>query len=449
MASFCHSDLLPPVDTRILGDENAQAMTIPQQVTAARRASRKLAVLDSKTKNQGLLSMADLVGKRSGEILQANAVDRKEAERSGLAHALAKRLVLTDAKLATIQASLRSVADLDDPIGRVELRRELDDGLVLSQVRVPIGVVGVIFESRPDALVQIASLAIKSGNAAILKGGTEARESNRVLHALFVEALSQVSESFGGALQLVETREEIGEVLKLDSEIDLMIPRGSSELVRFIQNNTRIPVLGHADGVCHLYIDSAADPAMAIRLLVDAKTQYPAVCNAVETLLIHKDMQSLLPQLRDALEGVELRGCDRVRTIIEAVSATDADWSSEYNDLTLSIRVVDSLSDAIDHINHYGSNHTDAIVTSDEKSAERFLSEVDSSSVLWNASTRFADGFRYGLGAEVGISTGKVHARGPVGLEGLTTTQYRVVGIGQTVDEYVSGEKTFTHRTLP
>ena len=423
-------------------------MSIRDQVKDARQAAYRMAVASEETRNACILAMARLLAERQAEILAANETDAERARDAGLGQSLYKRLVLSERKLGVMIESLESVADLPDPLGTEEVRRELDAGLVLSRVRVPIGVIGVIFESRPDALVQIASLGIKSGNAVILKGGSEARESNRVLHGLFVEAVTAVDASLSGALQLVETREDISAMLELDHDIDLMIPRGSNELVRYIQEHTRIPVLGHADGICHVYIHPDADAAMAAALVRDSKTQYPAVCNAVETLLVHADASSMLPAIVDALAGVELRGCERTRAIVPVQEASEADWQTEYNDLVLSIRVVDSLEEAVAHINRYGSHHTDAIVTASEAAAARFMREVDSSSVLWNASTRFADGFRYGLGAEVGISTGKVHARGPVGLEGLTTTQYRVCGDGHIVDDYAEGRKQFTHRTL-
>ncbi|MEE8440811.1 MAG: glutamate-5-semialdehyde dehydrogenase [Spirochaetia bacterium] len=423
-------------------------MTVAEQVTLARAASYKLAVLPTETKNRGLLRMAEILLGAQDAVLEANSLDGDAARASGLGESLYKRLLLNERKLQVMADSLRSVAALRDPVGEVLLRRELDIGLELGKVRVPIGVIGVIFESRPDALVQIASLAVKSGNAVILKGGSEAKETNRLLHSLFVRALSETDPAFDGAVALVESREEIGAVLTMDGQIDLMIPRGSSELVRYIQDNTRIPVLGHADGVCHLYVDETADPGMAVRLTVDSKTQYPAVCNALETLLIHESRTDILPDLAHALKGVELRGCAETRRHIDAAAADELDWSAEYNDLVLAIRVIPSLDAAVNHINRYGSHHTDAIVTADRACAEAFLSRVDSSSVLWNASTRFADGFRYGLGAEVGISTGKVHARGPVGLEGLTTTKYRVVGEGHIVADYADGTKEFTHRDL-
>ncbi len=423
-------------------------MSVSEQVASARRGARALSVTPTADKDRILRAIADVIVANADEILAANAVDVGEAERSGLVAALRKRLILTEQKVASIAESVRSVADLDDPVGRTELRRELDNGLTLTQVRVPIGVIGVIFESRPDALVQIASLAFKSGNAVILKGGKEAVETNRCLYTLLRDAIAADSPQLGDSLQLVETREEIRALLDLDRDIDLMIPRGSNELVRYIQDNTRIPVLGHADGICHVYVHADADADMAVALTRDAKTQYPAVCNAVETLLVHADRADLLPRIVAAMPDVEFRGCPRSTAAAGIAAADDSDWSTEYNDLVLAVRVVDSLDDAVAHINRYGSHHTDAIVTASATDAERFLTRVDSSSVLWNASTRFADGFRYGLGAEVGISTGKIHARGPVGLDGLTTTQYRVTGSGQIVADYADGRKHFTHRDM-
>ena len=368
-------------------------MTISQQVTLARDASRRLAVSPESTRNAILEEMRNRLLGRQNEILSANAADATAAEQSGLAAPLYKRLVLSEKKLGVMAESLRSVAALADPIGSSELERELDEGLILERVRVPIGVVGVIFESRPDALVQIGSLAIKSGNAALLKGGSEARETNRVLHTLFAEAIRAVDPALEGALALVETREEIKTMLGRSDDIDLMIPRGSNELVRFIQENTRIPVLGHADGICHVFIDAGADAEMSVRITRDAKTQYPAVCNAVETLLVHSDSVARLPAIVDSMPEVEFRGCERSRAAVEMAVAEEVDWVTEYTDLVLSVRVVDSVEEAIDHINRYGSHHTDAIVTADAERAGRFMGSVDSSSVLWNASTRFADGF--------------------------------------------------------
>jgi glutamate-5-semialdehyde dehydrogenase len=424
-------------------------MTVLEQAQAAKRASFRLAGASTELKNRALAAIADALDRNRGRILEENRKDQEQARKTGLKDSLFKRLVLTDQKIDQIVESVRDVARLEDPVGKTLLARELDKGLVLRKTTVPIGVIGVIFESRPDVLVQISSLCVKSGNVVILKGGSEALHSNRILFELIRGAAEATDPVFKDTLHLVETREQIGELLELDRWIDLMIPRGSNELVRRIQENTKIPVLGHADGICHLYVDREADLDTAVEVAYDAKCQYPAVCNAIETLLVHSGVaEEYLPRLADRLEAVELRGDERTHGIIGAKTATEEDWSTEYNDLILSIRVVDSLEEAVDHINTYGSHHTDGILTRNETAARRFLSDVDSSSVMWNCSTRFADGFRYGLGAEVGISTGKIHARGPVGLEGLTSTKYILGGSGQIVADYVGGSKRFTHRDL-
>jgi len=424
-------------------------MSVEEPAGRARQASYRLATRSTEVKNRALESAARALEGHGREILVENLKDQEQARKLGLKDALLKRLILSESKLTQIVESVREVVRLPDPVGRRLLARELDDGLVLTQVRVPIGVVGVIFESRPDALVQIASLGLKSGNAVILKGGSEALHSNRILFTLIREAVESADPAFRDALQLVETREDVRLLLALDQLIDLMIPRGSGELVKSIQENTRIPVLGHAEGLCHLYVDRDADLSMAVELAYDAKCQYPAVCNAIETLLVHGEVApQFLPRLASRLRGVELRGDARTRAIIPARAVAEADWRAEYNDLILAIRVVGCLEEAVAHINRYGSHHTDAIVTSDSAAARRFLAEVDSASVMWNCSTRFADGYRYGLGAEVGISTGKVHARGPVGLEGLTSTKYVLEGSGQVVADYVEGRRRFTHREL-
>ncbi len=425
-------------------------MKVIEQARRAREASWRLAAVPSGVKDRALAAVARALAANAGPILEENRKDLEEAGRQGLQGALAKRLALSPEKVGQLVAGVEEVARLPDPVGRQLLARELDEGLTLVQVTVPIGVIGVIFESRPDALVQIASLCLKSGNAAILKGGSEALHSNRILFRLIRGAVEGTDPRFEGALQLVETREDVRELLKLTDLIDLLIPRGSNRLVRSIQEGTRIPVLGHSEGVCHLYVDRAADPAMAVDLTWDAKCQYPAVCNAIETLLVHRDIAAaFLPPMAGRLQGVELRGDEATRALIPARPASEEDWRTEYNDLVLSIRVVGSLEEAIAHVNTYGSHHTDAIVTADREAAERFMREVDSSSVMWNASTRFADGFRYGMGAEVGISTNRIHARGPVGLEGLTIYKFKLVGRGHAVADYAEGRKKFTHRDLP
>lgn len=426
--------------------------TIRERVARAAEAGLTVRNLDTAARNAGLEAIAVALQSRSGEIAQANSADLARAEESGLASPLYKRLTFDEKKLKQAVTGVRSVAELSDPVGHVLSRRELDTGLVLTQKSTPIGVIAMIFESRPDALVQIASLALKSGNALVLKGGSEAAESNRILATVIADATAEAGIPRDW-IQLVETRADVQALLGLDDIIDLMIPRGSNEFVRYIMDHTRIPVLGHADGICHLYLDAGAAVERAVPITVDSKTQYVAVCNAIETLLVHADAaEHLLPPVAAALreKGVELRGCPRSRFFVAEIQpATEEDWATEYLDLVLSVKVVDSQEEAIAHINRYGSGHTDGIVTEDGAAAERFLNGVDSASVMWNASTRFADGFRYGLGAEVGISTARIHARGPVGVEGLVTYKWEVHGEGHVVEDYSSGRRSFTHRELP
>ncbi|GAB4152303.1 MAG: glutamate-5-semialdehyde dehydrogenase [Cyanobacteria bacterium J069] len=425
--------------------------TLAQQT---RSAARQLAVLSTAARNRAVEAIALALEAAAPDILAANAADCAAALEEGLAKPLYGRLKLDDTKLRGVIAGVRDVARLADPVGQVQIHRELDTGLVLKRITCPLGVLGVIFESRPDALVQIASLAIKSGNGVILKGGREAVRSCEAL----TRAIHQGLESVGvdpAVVRLLTTREETVALLGLDQEVDLIIPRGSNSFVRFVQENTRIPVLGHADGICHLYVDEAADVAQAVAIALDAKTQYPSACNAIETLLVH---QAIAPQFLSAAvpafqqAGVELRGDDRTQALAgQAVKpATEADWATEYSDLILAIRVVDSLAAAIAHINTYGSRHTEAIVTQNDATAATFIAQVDAAGVFHNCSTRFADGFRYGFGAEVGISTQKMPPRGPVGLEGLVTYKYQLVGTGQVVDTY-SGDnaRPFTHQDLP
>ena len=426
-------------------------MTLRDTALQAKAASRRLATLSSDAKNAALEAIAAALEAGADRIREANDADLAESRASGLAAPLLKRLSFQGHKVADAAAGLRSLRSLPEPVGRVLSRTELDEGLVLTRVTCPLGVIGVIFESRPDALVQISALCLKSGNACLLKGGREALRTNRVLAAIVREAAASAGVP-DGWMQLLETRDEVAEMLALDDLVDLVIPRGSNEFVRHIMATSRIPVMGHAAGICHVYVDRAADPAMALAIVEDAKCQYPAVCNACETLLVHADIApTFLPALAERLaaRGVELRGCERTRAIVPAcLPATDADWDAEYLDLILSVRVVDSLDEAIAHIHRHGSGHTESIVTADAEAAERFLDEVDSADVFWNASTRFADGFRFGLGAEVGISTSKLHARGPVGLDGLLSTKWLLRGSGQVVAPYADGTRAFTHRPL-
>jgi glutamate-5-semialdehyde dehydrogenase len=423
-------------------------MDTHQLAHAARLAARPMATLDSAAKNNALLRIAADLQDNSDLIFAANRQDVARSTTEGLAEPLLKRLNFGKKKLEDVAAGLRSLTKLPDPVGRTQLATRLDNGLDLYRVSSPIGVIGVIFESRPDALVQIASLCLKSGNCVLLKGGSEARETNRVLAGIIEEA-SLAAGMPAGWLGLLESRTDVSQLLTMDKDVDLIIPRGSNEFVRHIMENTHIPVLGHADGVCHLYLDAACDPAMAIKLAIDGKTQYVAVCNATETILIHSSLaDTLLPSLAETLraKGVEIFGCSRVCSRLGCQPVEE--WHHEYLDLKVSLKMVDNLDEAIHHINQFGSGHTDAIVTADASAARRFLQEVDSGSVFWNCSTRFSDGFNYGFGAEVGISTGKFHARGPVGLEGLLTYQYRLIGHGHAIADYASGSRHFKHETL-
>ncbi|MEM9271924.1 MAG: glutamate-5-semialdehyde dehydrogenase [Cyanobacteria bacterium P01_F01_bin.143] len=414
-----------------------------------RQAAGKLAVLTAEDRNEALDAIAKALTDAAPEIIAANLADCQAAEQDGISPALYARLKLGESKLNSAIAGIRDLAELADPVGTVQIHRELDDGLVLKRVTCPLGVLGIIFEARPEALIQITSLAIKSGNGVILKGGKEAINSCRALVKVIHQALAETKVD-PDAVQLLTTREEIKQLLELDQYVDLIIPRGSNSFVRYVQDNTRIPVLGHADGICHLYIDKAADLEKAVTIAVDAKTHYPAACNAIETLLVHQDIASqILPKIAEALPNVELRGDSATREIIPVTLATEEDWSTEYSDLILSIKVVDSLDSAIAHINEYGSKHTDAIATEDAAAAEIFLNQVDAAGVYHNCSTRFADGFRYGFGAEVGISTQQMPPRGPVGLEGLVTYKYQVSGDGHIAATYTGKEaKSFTHKEL-
>jgi len=417
-----------------------------------RLAALKLAVLSTDAKNQAIQAIAQALEAAKDEILQANVADCEKATTEGIAKPLYKRLQLDEHKLRDTITGVRDVGKLADPVGAIQIHRELDKGLILKRVTCPLGVLGVIFEARPEAAIQIVTLAIKSGNGIILKGGKEATRSCEAIVKAIKQGLSQTAVN-PDVVQLLTTREEILELLKLDKYVDLIIPRGSNSFVRFVQENTRIPVLGHADGICHLYVDKAADIEKAIAITVDAKTGYPAACNAIETLLVHTSIaQEFLPKIAETLQkvNVELRGDARSREILPSIAAaTEKDWETEYSDLILSIKVVDSLEDAIAHINDYGSKHTDAIVTEDTEAAETFLALVNAAGVYHNCSTRFADGFRYGFGAEVGISTQQMPPRGPVGLEGLVTYKYQMTGNGHIVATYTGADaKPFIHRDL-
>ncbi len=407
---------------------------------AAKDASLKIADLKTEIKNTALNKIADMFEIHKAEIFEANKKDLSEAEslveNGEITKSTFNRLKLDENKMRDMIQGVRDIANLDDPIGKNLFVRELDEGLTLYKVSCPIGVLGIIFEARPDVISQISSLAIKSSNAVILKGGKESKNTNKKILEVINDALSQVPEFPKNVVQQVFSRDDVAQMLKCDNYINLIIPRGGNNLVKYIKANTSIPVLGHASGICHIFVDKSADIDMASRVIVDAKTQYPSACNAVETLLIHKDF----PKADELLASLQL-------SEIKLVSNPDS-WSTEYGDKILSYKFVDSVDEAIEHINTYGSGHTDSIITKDIENAEKFMNKVDSAGVYFNASTRFADGFRYGFGAEVGISTNKTHARGPVGLEGLTIYKYKLRGNGHIVDEYVKGEKHFHHKDL-
>ena len=423
-----------------------------ERARAARSAALKMANVSSEMKNKAILAISEAMDRQKVQIEEVNSRDVSDASKNGLPVPLIKRLRLDDSKIGDLRKGLELLAELEDPVGKTLYSSEMDHGLELYKVTCPIGVIGAIFESRPDVLVQIATLCLKSGNAVILKGGAETARTNLFLTGLIRKTIG-LFEIPEDSVQLIETRDDVSELLKLDEYVDLLVPRGSSSLVKHVKANSRIPVLGHAEGICHEYVDADANLDMAVDICYDAKVQYPAVCNAMNTLLVHKDVAlAFLPRMNERYgeAHVELRGDERTRKILpHAKEAGDRDWSTEYLDLILNIRVVDSLEQAIAHINHYSSHHTDGIVTENNENAKKFLSEVDSSVVMHNASTRFSDGYRFGFGAEVGISTGKIHARGPVGLDGLVTYKYIVAGKGQIVSSYVGeSAKPFTHRAL-
>jgi len=418
---------------------------------SAKKASILLGQSTNEQRCKALTEMANALNANADDILKANIQDLERSEKEGLNKSLLSRLQLTKTKLKGCIDGVLKVSNLADPIGNRQLHRKLDENLILERVTVPLGVLGVIFESRPDALIQIASLAVRSGNGALLKGGSEAKATNQAIMDSLDKGLSK-SNVGSGALSLLTTRQESLGLLRLDRFVNLIIPRGSNELVQFIQENTRIPVLGHADGICHLYIDDSVDIVKAISIALDSKIQYPAACNAIETLLIHEDVAEMF--LKKGLSifsgaGVTLKGDTKSQSLGVKNKADEADWSTEYLDLILSIKIVRNVDEAIEHIRKYSSRHTEAIVTDDKEVAEKFLSSVDSAGVYHNCSTRFADGFRYGFGAEVGISTQTLPPRGPVGLEGLVTYRYYLRGDGDVVKDFASGDRSFSHIDLP
>jgi glutamate-5-semialdehyde dehydrogenase len=425
---------------------------------SAREASRRLATLSGETRKVALQAIADALEQNGGRILAANAKDCAAAEKlfstREMTPALFSRLRIKESGIGEMAARVREVANLGDPLGRQLAATELDQGLILHKESCPLGVIAVVFESRPDVVPQVASLALKSGNAVLLKGGAEAANSNESIVAIWRETLRRFPDVPQESIHLLQSRSDVMELLGLQGEVDLLIPRGSKEFVAFMEQNSRIPVLGHGEGICHVFVDRAGDVNKAVRVTLDSKVQYPAACNSVETLLVHRDiaaalLPSVVAELRRA--NVEVRGCPRVLALLpeaKLVPAIEKDWSTEYSDLILAVKIVDTFEEGLEHIHKYGSKHTECIVTEDQAVAERFLREVDAAGVFHNASTRFADGYRYGLGAEVGISNRKLHARGPMGIEGLTTYKYKLRGDGHIVAEYSSGVRHFKHKPL-
>lgn len=414
----------------------------------ARQASYQMAIMSSQDKDRILLAIKEALLQHRERIFEANAEDLERAEKNGLPEPIVARLAFGEHKLEDVTAGIDQLRELPDPIGMTRMSTELAPGLDLYRVTCPIGVIGIIFESRPDALVQISALCLKSGNAVLLKGGREAMSTNRVLAEVIREA-SLAAGCPQGWIGLLESHEDVDALLSCDKEVDLLIPRGSNAFVQYIMSNTRIPVLGHADGVCHTFIDQDADLDMALDVVIDAKTQYVSVCNATETILLHRDLPQdfidlLIARFKEA--GVRLHGDEELAERYQLPKVSE--WHHEYLDMAASVHLIEDLHAAVDHINAYGSGHTDAILTTNEAAARYFMNRVDSGNVFWNCSTRFSDGFRYGFGAEVGVSTSKIHARGPVGLEGLVTYKYKVIGHGDKVADFASGKRAFTHRPL-
>ena len=414
-------------------------MNVKEIAKAMKKDAPQLASTQVEERNKALEMIKASLEEHKEDIFKANKEDLKYADENGVTPAVKKRLKFDENKLHDVIAGIDQLISLNDPLHKILLKRELDQDLVLTRISVPIGVIGVIFEARPDALVQISTLCIKSGNCAILKGGKETANTNKALFTLIKEAAIKTGLP-ENCLAQAEAHSEIDE---------LLIPRGSNAFVQYIMNNTKIPVMGHADGICHIYVDKDYDINKLVPIIIDAKTQYTAACNAVETILVNRSVaKEVLPVLKAAFEdnGVKMRGTEEVNDII-SVEIMD-DFHTEYLDLVVSIKLVDDVKEAIEHINFYGSHHTDAIITENEATAKEFMAMVDSAGVYWNVSTRFADGFRYGFGAEVGISTSKLHARGPVGLEGLITYKYQLVGKGQIVADYASGASSFHFKDL-
>ncbi|CDE45059.1 gamma-glutamyl phosphate reductase [Clostridium sp. CAG:411] len=420
-------------------------MDLKEELKKVKLAAPALAASSEESRNKALEAVCKAIVEQKEQIFAANQEDMEQAEKDGVAAPVMKRLKFDEGKLKDVTAGIKDLIRLPDPLFQTQFTRELDEGLTLQRVTCPIGVIGVIFEARPDALIQISALCIKSGNCVVLKGGSETLRTNKTLFQIIEKAVREAGLVEHCMMQL-EARSEINELLSCHESVDLLIPRGSNAFVQYIMNNTKIPVMGHADGICHIYVDKDADLEKAVPIVVDSKTQYVSACNTVETLLVHKDIvDEFMPMLAKALQEkkVTLRGTKEIQDVVSCEAATEEDYATEYLDYIISAKTVANVEEAIDHINYYGSHHTDCIVTENAETAETFMNLVDSAGVYQNCSTRFADGYRYGFGAEVGISTGKLHARGPVGLEGLVSYKYKLFGQGHIVDDYATGKKSF------
>lgn len=425
-------------------------MSIKEQAELVKLASPIMAGSNEEQRNKALMAIVKALEEHKNEIFAANKEDLEQAVKDGVAAPIIKRLKFDETKLKDVIAGINDLIGLKDPLFQKQMKRQLDEGMILVRETCPIGVIGVIFEARPDALIQISSLCIKSGNCVILKGGSETINSNRVLFQIIYDAVRKSGMPENCMLQL-EARSEISELLTCNAYVDLLIPRGSNSFVQYIMDNTKIPVMGHADGICHIYVDKEADLDKAVPIIIDAKTQYASACNAVETILIHQEvLDTFIPKLYSALKenNVTLRGSEQIVHLTGCNESSEKDNYTEYLDLILSAKEVNSVDEAIEHINYFGSHHTDCIITENDDTAEYFMKYVDSAGVYQNCSTRFADGYRYGFGAEVGISTSKIHARGPVGLEGLVSYKYKLYGSGNIVDDYAKGKRQFHFKDL-
>lgn len=431
-------------------------MQLIDLVKNAKDSTYKLQSLSTDIKNKALLEIADKLEQNKDIIFEANKKDleyaKKLLDENKISLSMFNRLKLDENKMIDIVSGIKDVVKLEDPINKVLLETELDDNLLLKKISCPIGLIAVIFEARPDVISQISSLCIKSSNAVILKGGAEGENTNKAIFNIINETLESIEEFPKNSVNLVFTREDIKELLSMDKYVDLIIPRGGNSLVQYIKSNTNIPVLGHADGICHLYIDETANQEKALKICLDSKAQYPSACNAVETILINKNIANeYLPKLYNLFKenNIKMNGCAEVRKVLNQSDVNEVkEWHLEYGDKEVSLKIVEDTEEAYNHINKYGSHHTDSIISENKDNIEKFMTYVDSANVYCNTSTRFSDGFRYGFGAEVGISTNKTHARGPVGLEGLTIYKYKLFGSYQIVDDYVSHRASFKHKRI-